>query len=140
MLIFKVHFIAMILTYVIAFLSPIKWFMLAIGFFVVADLITGIMAERKIGNKIESKKMFRTVPKFIAYAIGIIAAHAMELLFFPDFPAAKMVSGLVAFIELKSLDENLDKLIGHSLLSSIIDRMNPKKNQGKPNNGNDKGE
>jgi len=114
--------------------------MLAVGFFVVADFITGIMAARKLGTKIESKKMFRTVPKFIAYAIGIIAAHSMELLFFPDFPAAKMVSGLVAFIELKSLDENLEKLIGHSLLGSIIDRMNPKKDQDEPNKDDAKGE
>jgi uncharacterized membrane protein len=135
--IFKLNIVALAITYLIAFLSPIKWFLIAIGFFVVADLVTGILAAKKAGTKIESKKMFRTVPKYIAYAIAIIAAHALELLFFPDFPATKMVSGLIAFIEIKSLDENLEKITGHSLFGAIIDKLNPKKDQEDDNDKSD---
>jgi uncharacterized membrane protein len=129
LLVIKMNIITLALTYLLAFLSPIKWFMIAVGFFVVADLVTGIIAAKKSGLKIESKKMFRTVPKYIAYSIAILAAHALELLFFPDFPATKMVSGLIAFIEIKSLDENLEKITGHSLFGAIIDKLNPKKDQ-----------
>lgn len=129
LLIFKMNFFALAITYLMAFLSPIKWFMIAVGFFVVADLVTGIIAAKKNDIKIESKKMFRTVPKYIAYSIAILSAHALELLFFPDFPATKMVSGLIAFIEIKSLDENLQKITGHSFFSAIIDKLNPKKDQ-----------
>jgi phage-related holin len=137
LLIFKLNVIAIALTYLFAFLSPIKWFMIAVGFFVVADLVTGILAAKKSGKKIESKKMFRTIPKYIAYSIAIIAAHALELLFFQDFPATKMVSGLIAFIEIKSLDENLEKITGHSLFGAIIDKLNPKKDQEDDNDKSD---
>jgi phage-related holin len=131
------NIITLALTYLLAFLSPIKWFMIAVGFFVVADLVTGILAAKKSGKKIESKKMFRTIPKYIAYSIAIIAAHALELLFFQDFPATKMVSGLIAFIEIKSLDENLEKITGHSLFGAIIDKLNPKKDQEDDNDKSD---
>lgn len=133
------NFVGLLITYLISFFTPIAWWLLAIGFFVIADFITGILKAKKSGGKIESKKMFRTIPKFVGYGLGIIVAHVITILFFPEFPTIKLMAGFIAFIEVKSIDENIKALTGHSLFGDIIRMLNPKRNQDKPNNDNDKG-
>jgi phage-related holin len=128
------NFLGLMITYLISFFTPIGWWLVAIGFFVIADFITGMLKAKKSGNKIESKKMFRTIPKFIGYGLGIIVAHVITLLFFPEFPSVKLMAGFIAFIEVKSIDENIKELTGHSLFGDIIKMLNPKRNQDKPNN------
>jgi phage-related holin len=134
------NFTGLLFTYLVSFFTPIAWWLLAIGFFVVADFITGILKAKKNGGKIESNKMFRTIPKFVGYGLGIIVAHVITILFFPEFPTIKLMAGFIAFIEVKSIDENITVLTGYSLFGDIIRMLNPKRNQDKPNNGNDKGE
>lgn len=128
------NFLGLMITYLISFFTPIGWWLVAIGFFVIADFITGMLKAKKSGNKIESKKMFRTIPKFIGYGLGIIVAQVITLLFFPEFPSVKLMSGFIAFIEVKSIDENIKELTGYSLFGDIIKMLNPKRNQDKPNN------
>ena len=116
-------------TYVVAFFTPIALWIVAIGFFVFADFVTGLLKARRNGYKIESKKMFRSVPKFVAYGIAVIIANLLMLLFEVDFPAVKLITGFIAFIEIKSIDENIEAITGHSLFGDIIDRLDPKKHQ-----------
>lgn len=122
-------FFGYILTYIIAFFTPINIFILGVGFMVIADLITGLLKAHKNKTPIKSNKMFRTIPKFIAYTIGIICAQIIFVLFAVEFPVVKMVAGLIAFIELKSIDENIEAITGHSIFTSIIDKFNPKKKE-----------
>lgn len=126
--IFSANFLGLMLTYLVSFFTPVTPWIIAIGLFVVADFITGMFAAKKKGEKIHSNKMFKTIPKFVAYGLGIVVAHALTLLFFKDFPAVKLVSGLIAFIEVKSLDENIKVLTGHSLFGDLIKMLNPKRN------------
>lgn len=117
-------------TYVVSFFAPITLWIVAIGFFVFADFVTGLLKAKRNGYKIESKKMFRSIPKFVAYGIAVIIAQILMVIFEIDFPAVKLVTGFIAFIEIKSIDENIEAITGHSLFGDIIDRLNPKKTQG----------
>lgn len=126
--IFGSNFLGLMLTYLVSFFTPLRPWLIAIGIFVVADMITGIFAAKNKGEKIQSNKMFKTIPKFSAYGLGIIVAHVLTLLFIKDFPAVKLVAGLIAFIEIKSLDENIKAITGVSLFSDLIKMLNPKRN------------
>jgi hypothetical protein len=127
--IFGTNFIGLTLTYLVSFFTPLMPWIIAIGVFVFADLITGMFAAKKKGQKIQSNKMFKTIPKFSAYGLGIIVAHVLTLLFIKDFPAVKLVAGLIAFIEIKSLDENIKAITGVSIFSDLIKMLNPKRNE-----------
>lgn len=134
-LIFKIfasNFLGLLGTYLISFFTPLAWWLVAVGLFVAADFITGILKAKKQKEEIKSKKMFNTVTKFVAYGIAIIVSHSLSLLFFPDFPAVKLIAGFVAFIEVKSLDENIKGITGFSLFGDILKMMNPK-NRNKTN-------
>lgn len=123
------NFLMSILTYLIAFFSPIKFVIVAVGFIVMFDFILGILNSYKNKKPIKSNKMFRTIPKFIAYTIGVICAQIIALLFEIELPVVNMIAGFIAYIELKSIDEKIKGITGHSIFGAIIEKLNPKKKE-----------
>ena len=109
-----------VLAYFASYFSPAYPMMMAIGFFLVADFITGIMAAKKRGEDISSKKMRPTITKGIGYMIAILVAHVFQQNFLTDIEVLKIVSGLIAFIEVKSLDENFRDITGKSLFKQFL--------------------
>ncbi|CAB4165489.1 Bacteriophage holin family [uncultured Caudovirales phage] len=107
------------------FFAPAGKFILLIGFFVSIDSITGVLVARKLGT-FNSKELRRIIPKYIAYGCGILVSFVIQSQFFPDFPAMKLIAGLVAYIELVSIDENIKAITGQSLFKSAIQRFKNK--------------
>ena len=107
-------------TYLLTIFSPIAKLMLAIGILVLADFVTGILAAKKRGDIITSKKMRPTIMKGLGYMIAIIVGFVMQHFFIAEFEVAKIVAGLIAFIELKSLDENFKDITGKSLFTQFL--------------------
>lgn len=112
--------------WIIAFFAPTAVFLLIVGFFIVCDMITGIIAANARKERIHSRKLSRTVSKFIAYSVGILVAHVVNKMFFPEFPAMQLMSGFIAFIEIKSIDENIKDITGYSLFKGILDKLKSK--------------
>ncbi len=118
-----------IVAYTITFLSPTGPWLAAIGFFVIADMILAIIiAYRQPGgiSNIKSRKLRNTITKFVVYAIAVITAHIIEVKFIPGMMVTELVSGLIAASEIKSIDENIEKITGKSLFKSIIAKFAPK--------------
>ena len=109
-----------VLAYFASYFSPAYPMMMAIGFFFVMDFITGIMAAKKRGEEISSKKMRPTITKVIGYMIAILVAHVFQQNFLKDIEVLKIVAGLIAFIEVKSLDENFRDITGKSLFKQFL--------------------
>lgn len=109
-----------IAAYFVSYFSPAFPMMMAIGFILVADFITGIMAAQKRGEEISSKKMRPTITKGIGYMMAILVAHIFQKNFLVDIEVLKIVSGLIAFIEVKSLDENFRDITGKSLFKQFL--------------------
>lgn len=109
-----------VLAYFASYFSPAYPMMMAIGFFLVADFITGIMAAKKRGEDISSKKMRPTITKGIGYMIAILVANVFQNHFLADIEVLKIVAGLIAFIEVKSLDENFRDITGKSLFKQFL--------------------
>lgn len=108
------------LVYILAYFAPTFTMLFAIGFLVLCDFITGIMASKKRGEEISSKKMRPTIMKGFGYMVAILVAHVFQSHFIPNFEVMKIVSGLIAFIELKSLDENFRDITGKSLFKQFL--------------------
>jgi hypothetical protein len=118
-----------LVAYAATFLAPTGPWLATIGFLVIADMILAIIrAYKQPGgiNNIQSRKLRRTITKFVVYAIAILTAYIIELNFLPGMMIMKLIAGLIAASEIKSIDENIEKITGTSLFKSIIRKFSPK--------------
>lgn len=120
--------LTIILAWLIIYFAPVYPLIAAIGFFVFADFLTGIQASRKRGEKITSTKMKNTVVKFGSYGIAVVTSFLIEKYFLDGLPALKIITGLIAFIEVKSVNENIKDITGTDLFGEIINKF-PKVNK-----------
>ncbi len=104
----------------LSMIAPAANLMFAIGFLVVSDFVTGVLAARKREEQISSKRMRNSITKGIGYMVAILVAYMMQKIFIKDFEVMKIVAALVAFIELKSIDENLESMTGKSLFNQFL--------------------
>lgn len=118
----KIYLFAL-LYWVVVYFQPTLEFMLLVGFFVVMDTITGMAAAIKTDTPITSKKFRAIFPKFIVYGAAVLVAHVIQRQFFPDFPAMKIIAGFVAYSELMSIDENIQKISGVSMFKFFIKKF-----------------
>lgn len=114
-------------TFLPAILVPAVEYVALASLFILGDLATGIIASHKRGERFSSKKLLNSVSKFVAYGVFILIASAVEYRFVSGFPCVKMTTLFVAYIELKSIDENAKDITGHSIFSKIIQLINPKR-------------
>ncbi len=105
----------------ISYFTPAVPLMFSIGCLVLLDLATGIQKAKKLNEEVTSKKMRPTVTKGIGYMCAILAAHAFENVV-PGLESMKIVAGLIAVIEVKSLDENIRVITGKSLFKQFTKR------------------
>ena len=103
---------------------PIKATLITVMVLVLVDLMTGILAARKRGEKITSSGLKRTVIKFFVYEIVIMLGFLTEQYLTGEIvPVVKVLGGLVGLTELKSVLENAEELTGIPLLQVLIDKL-----------------
>ena len=108
-----------------AIFAPIHAAIIVSGVFIVADMITGIMAARKRGEKVTSAGLRRTLTKFFVYEIALVLAFLGQKYLLDDiFPACQVVSGMIGVVELKSIFENMNALSGTDLLKIVLEKLN----------------
>lgn len=107
----------------LTFFVPITWAFVVVTLLVFADTITGVMKAGKESVKnIQSRKMFAIVPKLIFYFLLIIVAHSCTFID-KDIPFVKLAMFGVAFIEIKSIDENFEIIYGFSFINKILSAL-----------------
>lgn len=118
---------------IVAVFTPIHQVLGTVLSMIVIDLVTGILAAKKRGEKINSRSLRQSVSKFFVYEIAIMSAFLCEqYLTSNSIPVMKMISTLIGIVELKSVLENLDGISGESFFRSIVSKLNP--DQPKSNN------
>lgn len=99
--------------------TPIHPFVLLVFLLVFSDLITGLIAAKKTGEKLESKRMWKTIYKLTSACI----LFSSSLYFQQVFGMGKILTYSFAFMiclsELKSLAENASKIWGIDLWNRI---------------------
>ena len=108
----------------LAVFAPIKALILVTGILIFSDLISGILAARKKGQKISSAGMRRTVTKVAVYNAAIMLGFLTETYMLDGFlPLSKIAAGLISVVEFKSILENLDTINGNPIFKSLIEKL-----------------
>jgi hypothetical protein len=108
----------------LAVFAPIKALFLVTGILILSDLVTGILAARKRGQKISSAAMRRTITKVFVYQCAIGIGFLIETYMLDGFvPVSKIAAGLISLVEGRSIYENLDVINGSSVFKSLIKKL-----------------
>ena len=108
-----------IFAFLLIFIADIQSALLAIGFLIVADTITGIWASVKLNDYITSRKGGRIISKFLLYPLAIIVAKVAEAYLSPGIPWVEVTSGIIAIVEIKSIFENISLILGFDLWKRV---------------------
>lgn len=117
---FLIKYLMASVAFFASYFAPTFHLLLAIGFMVAVDFITGVLAAKKNKEEITSKKMRATGIKLLGYMLTILVAHVFQKHFLPEIEVMKIVAGLLAFFELKSLDENMKTITGKSIFKQFL--------------------
>jgi phage-related holin len=108
----------------VAALAPIHAIMVVTGILIVADLVTGIWAAVKKGDKINSAALRRTVSKFLIYQLAVISAFIVQKYMLNDLiPASNIVASAIGLVELKSILENASRILGADVFKVILSKL-----------------
>lgn len=108
----------------LAALAPIHPIMISVGFLILADLITGIWAAKKRGEKVSSAAMRRTVSKIFIYQMVIIGGFVLETYLLGGLiPVSKIAAGVIGLVEFKSMLENSGHIVGDDIFKMILKKI-----------------
>ena len=96
--------------------------MIAITVLITIDLITAIMAEFKIGNPIESRKMLKTATKLVVYTLFLAAINLTEGIVPGTTFLDEMVLSFLALTEAISVTENVGRM-GYAVPQRILNQL-----------------
>lgn len=118
----------------LAALAPIHMVMITVGVLILADLITGIWAALKRGEKVSSAAMRRTISKIFIYQLAVVTGFMLETYILDGvLPVAKIVAGVIGMVEFKSILENSNHIVGGDIFRIIIQKLgsdnDPKKKE-----------
>lgn len=106
-----------------AVFTPIRAVMATTGALIFADLMTGVWAAVKRGEKLTSKGFSRTLAKIFLYEAALMASYLVHQYMTGDLlPADKLVAGLIGIVELKSILENLNTINGTPVFAQIVNK------------------
>lgn len=107
-----------------AVFAPIKELIVVTVVLIIVDLITGMLAARKKGQKLSSAGIRRTFTKFTVYLTGICVGWLVEHYMLEGFmPVSKIAAGLISVIEGKSIFENLDVINGNPIFKVLVEKL-----------------
>lgn len=120
---------------VLIWLTPIGASMVFVTVLVLFDTLTGVYGARVtykrtklLKDKVTSNKAFQLVPKLIFYGLLLIIAHGLSLYVEQEIPFLKLAIAGISWIEIKSIDENFEKIFGYSFMAKMVEVFNKLKN------------
>lgn len=115
---------------ILSVFAPAQELLIATGVLVIADMVTGILAARKLGQPITSAGLRRTVSKMLVYQLAVGSAFLVQHYMAGDaVPISNIVSSAIGLTELKSIIENVDKIRGSSILKDLLSRLGSQNDQ-----------
>jgi hypothetical protein len=107
--------------FIASFFTELSPVLFSIGFLIMTDTGLAIWASWKHNGRksIKSRKMGRIITKIILYPLAIIVAKVAEEWLAPEIPWLKVTTGIVAAVEIKSIFEKMNMLLGFDLWDRI---------------------
>ena len=113
---------------ILTILAPIQTAILSVGFLIIVDLITGVIAAFKRGEVIKSNRLKNTVVKMLVYNLLLISSFIAETYLTPWIPFTNVALSFLVIVEVKSLGENFQAITGISFLNFLKSYINNKLN------------
>lgn len=115
------EYIAAVVSFLGVFFADIQPVLWSIGFLIMTDTALAIWASWKMNGRksITSRKAGRIITKMILYPLAIIVAKVSEQYLAPEIPWVKVTSGIVTTVEVKSIFEKMNMLLGFDLWQKI---------------------
>lgn len=121
-------------SFVASIFSPALPMVVSVILFILLDTFTGLMKARYVKEKRNSNSMKRgLLPKVIIYTLCILVVFIADRYvlnafvkhyFGFDFLITKVISLILIFVEIWSIDENFEAIFGHSLITYFKKFMN----------------
>lgn len=112
---------------ILALLAPVQSILISCGVMIVADMLTGMVAAKKRGEKISSAEMRRSITKMFIYQIAIISGFVLETYMLENLlPVSKIVAGVIGTVEFKSILENVSVIAGQDIVKLVMDKLGSK--------------
>ncbi len=119
-----IQYLKALLIAIVALLAPIHAMIITVHVLIAADAVMGMWAALKRGEKITSAGLRRTITKTFVYMMSIICAYICQTYLIKDIlPLANIAAGAIGVVELKSILENADNIIGGSLFKALIAKL-----------------
>lgn len=104
-----------------AYLTPMREVFYCMLFFVIIDLIVGVLASSKNGIGRSSRRGRKSVGKLLCYMSAIMLAYVAEHTFAGDsIGSYKYVGGFICLVEFISILENMATITGNPIFLKII--------------------
>jgi hypothetical protein len=117
---------------IVGVIAPLKAIVLIIVAAVFIDFGLAIYNAWKKGIPITSRKMYQTIPKLLIYISVILIVYYSNIFIFEvPMDLHKIVGGFILLTEFKSIDENINLILGFSLFSQLTDFLSRGKNTNK---------
>ena len=108
-------FLVLPIAFIFNFFLSVQWYFYIIFFVIVLDIITALLAAKKINVKIESNKFFNSIVKIGYYYTIMLVLYLIDYFVIKDsFILINFASVIILINELISIDENICKLIGRN--------------------------
>lgn len=118
------EYLTALLVSVVAIFAPIKAIFLVTGILIFSDLVFGIIAAKKRGEKITSAGLRRTVTKIFVYNAAVALGFLVEKYMLDGFiPVSKIASGLISVVEFTSILESLNAINGSPVFAKLIEKL-----------------
>ncbi len=111
------------------FLAPIQASVSAVFALVFIDLVFGLIAAFKKGEKIQSRKLAHTPLKLFVYFAAIVAVYAADTYIGLGVPATKIVTGIIGATEVLSLLEKAEAITGAPVFQKLREMLKPSKDK-----------
>ena len=121
-------------SFIASIFSPALPMVVSVILFILLDTFTGLMKARYVKEKRNSNSMKRgLLPKVIIYTLCILVVFISDRYvlnafvkhyFGFDFLITKVISLILIFVEIWSIDENFEAIFGHSLITYFKKFMN----------------
>ena len=123
---------------ILIFFCPIKFNIYLVGTLIVADVFTALaamfMQEKRTSETLRgafgafyckwtSRRAFDSIPKFVWYAILVILSFMVGTIFDEQMKVANLATGVIAYVEIRSIIENGDKAFGTNLWELVADGL-----------------
>ncbi len=120
----------------VLYFAPVKLNILLVGALIAVDVATALiamfMAAKRNAPTLRaafadwytqwtSRRAFDSIPKFVWYSSMVVLSYLVGDIFEQPLQVAKLATGVITYVEIRSIIENGDKAFGTNIWELIVD-------------------